>query len=375
MNYFDKDITNTNEEESHSMKINPITTSTKTRELLFECFYWLKKISSYAQESYTKEYLINKRIFNLLMLLLLNTEDFSEDIFSNIKAVLKNIDVYKDFYETIEKPLVYEKLFNENLSVSELNILKKFYIIIDKNERKSLFVNCYEGLDEIFKIKIAARSSEEIDASYANADKDWYKQDIALAKRIIARKSIFRFYKKHQIRIKKLCKNKKLEPKISLILNKFFDNNSISMKEERHIRSFLLKNKFILDIYEQIDTLTKLVINTYYMNIIDNGLDFHYILSFLKEISENKNQFENSFRLQSNPEIISNETIQKFIDIKFEIRNMTKGFESWITNNHTPETNEIKLNQNKKLIALKFAKRHLYRRANKIYNRKVEQKQ
>ncbi len=138
-------------------------------------------------------------------------------------------------------------------------------------------------------------------------------------------------------------------------------------------KNFLLKNKFILEVYVKLNILINVVTKTYYLNIIDKGLDFHYILSILNEISTKRDSFEKQIRLQSNPEIISNDTVQNFIDIKKDISILTKSFDKWIDKNYSPEINEIKLNQSKKLIALKFAKRHLYRSANKMFHLKVKE--
>ena len=104
--------------------------------------------------------------------------------------------------------------------------------------------------------------------------------------------------------------------------------------------------------------------------MIDKGLDFHYILSCLNGVVMKKEQFENSIITQSNSEIISNESTQTFIDLGYEVGDMIESFEKWIGTHHTPKRNEIKLNENKKLIALKFARRKLFRTANKIYHLK-----
>ena len=359
---------------NHTFKINPISNLQKAQELIFECFYWLKKISSYAQESYSKEFLINKRIFNLLLILILNTDDISEFILIEIKTVLSNIDVYKDFYESIENLNIYDKLFNENLSVSDLRSIQKNMIIKNESEDNTFFMKIYEENDPIVKIKIGSKTNEEIDENYANSDGNWLSQFKLLAQRIISKKILIKFFKNHQMNFKKILKNLRFPPNISYSVNEFFSKYVGSLSEERHIKSFLAKNKFILKFYEKIQSSINLAIQTYYLKIIDDGLDFHYILTFLNEILTKLEEFEKSIIIQSNPEIITNtnETIQKFIDLKSDLEGMNISFEDWRNKKHVNLKREVNLDQNKKLIALKFAKRHLYRSANKLYNQKNE---
>lgn len=371
-NYLEVDIDKIEEDALHKFKINPFTNPQKCHDTIFECFYWLKKISSYSQESYIKDFLVNKRIFNILMLLIINIDELSSDHLLEIKTILKNIDVYKDFYEEIKNEVVYQKLMNQNLTLVELNILKKELISYDSSGKRSLFLTCYENFDNIIKIKIAHKSNEEIDLNYSNSDYDWYRQYKWLAIRINSRDRIIRYFKKNQHNIKKNCKNSKLTPEVAYDLMIFYNKPSISIEDEKNIKVFLLKNKFILELYEKLNILENIVIKTYYLNIIDKGLDFHYILSILNEISCKKDIFEKEIRLQSNPEVISKETVQSYVEMKNQLNILTKSFDKWLAKNYSPEINEIKLNQSKKLIALKFAKRHLYRSANKIFHLKVK---
>ena len=360
-----------NEEDFNKFTINPISSSQKIQELIFECFYWLKKISSYSQESYNTEYLTNKRIFNLLLVLIVNSDEFSGDILFEIKATLKNLDNYKDFYEIIENSIVYEKLFFEDPSIAELNSIKKSLIIKNEFGEKRFFLKTYENIDKILTIKIASISLEQIDANYINADIAWFKQYKYFSKRIISKKIIFRFYMRYLRNFKKILKNYKLSSNNNFCLNEFLSNYTINIEEKINIRSFLVKNKFILEFYDQISELTNSVINYYYFKIIDNGLDFHYILTFLNEISMKRQEFENSVRTQSNPEIMTKENIQKFVELKNQIKEMVIIFENWRLKKNESHIREINLNDNKKLIALKFARRHLYSRANKLYRQKL----
>jgi len=359
------------ENEAHIFQMNPISSNEKANDLFFECFYWLRKVSTFADESYSKDYLIDKRIFNILMLLLLNIDDLNEDILPEIKSVLKDIDTFKDFYENIEDPNVFQRLFNlETLSLNDLKLLRKDFLIKNHEGKLNLFVKCYENVDEVMKIKVATKTTEEINGNYEKADKQWLKQYARLSERILARNRIFRYFKKYQLNFKKLLKNRRVSTIVSYNLMEFLSKDNISDKDSLNVKRFLLKHKFVLDFYESIHQLSVLTMTTYYLNIIDNGLDFHYLLSVLNEIQRKREKFEKAVLLHSDPKIIGKEMVQEFVDLKYEMSDLRKNLEKWIENNHSPKITEVKLQQSKKSIALKFAKRHLYRTANKIFNLK-----
>ena len=305
------------------------------------------------------------------MLLILNTDDLTEDHLVEVKSVLKNIETYKDYFQNVESMVVYQKMVNnENMSLIDLRTLKKDALMKNSEGKLGLFLKCYDNFDEVHKIKVSVKKTEEINENYENSDRQWYKQYAMLSERIIARNRICRYFKKYQLNFKKLLKNRKNTCHISFNLMEFFGKESVTEKQISNVKRFLMKNKFVLKFYDEVRNLNILTMRTYYLNIIDNGLDFHYLLSILNEISDKRDDFEKELIIQSDPKIIGKDSYHKFINLKSEVGDLTKKFKEWIDNNHSPKITEVKLQQSKKSIALKFAKRHLYRTANKMFNMK-----
>lgn len=373
MKYLNQPIITTNDNNSSvkslKIKMNPLSRE-KFQETVYECLYWLKKIAAILVQDSYNEQLISKRIFNLLIVLVLNTTEFNNEAFNEVKDIIDIISRFSDFYEKSYNTWVFEKLFDPHLTLTELTNLKTEFVIFKENGEKTLFYKSFNGEtneDFIQIFEIIPSTPSETERNYEDSDKMWYKQYLWLSQRLIAKNKIIKAFKNTILDFRKNCKKRNLPGEIAFNIMHLHEENHEKINE-KDLQIFLLRNRFILKIYEKLARLSHLILHTYYLNMIDKGLDFHYILSCLNEVVMKREQFENSIILQSNSEIISNESTQTFIDLGYEIGNMIESFEKWIGNHHTPKRNEIKLNENKKLIALKFARRKLYRSANKIYN-------
>lgn len=327
---------------------NPITDE-QINNLVFEAFYWIKKMLSFIA-SCEKNIIFNSfRTINYLFMTLVS-------LIINLRNSIDQ-DIYNEINETIKiianLPIV-KKIHGFQTFMKSLTKLEEVKNYSEKNASKEF---------TLFTFTVKNAESDKVQNNLIACDQEWTKfTQIATNKE-----------KKKEI-LEKSSQKKAITivSNFNSILFKRFLSLYFNGKENNELIQLFEKSPDLL--IEQINFIENQsndVIKTFFSSVLENSLDFHNINRQSVQIVSLYRTFYASldnYRVSSNQKVLFDELIAS----KKRCEEIKEAFDIWKSSNvRTEKTNEMDMKKNTKVLALKLAKKGMISRATQLAQRRA----
>ena len=349
----------------------------ENEDYLYEIFYWIEKIVSLNFSDFNDinyGYHVYERLLLLIFTTLINlkkmekrTIEIIEKLFNNLSLppYIMNLFKYGDtqIWQNFLNISSYKSSIKE-ISNHIFNFKNKT-LIFDLFNDESDCVNFFEISFE--------KNNEIYDENYNLCNISYLNDNWNLAKRILAKKTIQKFFKKKKKEIKARITTKNLITPQEI---KSFSSIFLRMIDRNFVWdclfSFYINHDIIAKNFSMINNIKNRIFSIYYQNLKKNSLDFHFLISKADEISFIQKKFEkiileNIFDFKKENNNVNNELFkinEEIFCIDEQVKNWESSFDEII------ENEEI-FRKTKKKLAMNLIKQGLISRAKEILDKKT----
>ena len=329
-------------------EINPLTVD-RSENLIYEIFFWIKKICRFPENL---NYRNTIHIVNLIMTLIINCNKAMKD--ESFKEIEESVSSLQEYVgkKTVIKSLTTLK-----------GMCKSFKDLVNSSEKMASQGKIFEEFT-IEKVEVKT-SKEAVERNLEECDREWLNFQGKIAKRMIAKRIILRFYRK------KTAKHKKIKtPENSMVLLRFLAV-SFEEKDYNNLIDFFTHYSFFSEQIGLIELLCHDVLRTFYKNPLENSLDFHYLNKqsvYILGVYQDLKMSILEYIKKNNQKIL----FEEFVKTKKNLEGIKESFEIWKSSNiKTEKLNELDTKRNRKILALKLAKKGMVTRATQIAQRRA----
>lgn len=329
-------------------EINALTAD-RAENFVYESFFWIKKI---CRNPESLNYSNSIHLLLLMITLIINCPKVVKD--DTFKEIEESITIIGDY---VGKKFPIKALAQMK---GMCKTLKDLLTSSEKMANQGIFFEEFP----VEKVEIKT-SKMAVERNLEECDREWLNFQGKLAQRMIAKRTILRCYRK------KVNKHKKTKvPENSVTLMRFL-TLSFEEKNFTHLTEFFTSYGFFSEQIGLIEYLCHDVLRTFYKNPLENSLDFHYlnkqsvyVLGVYQDLKSSILEYIN----KNNQKTL----FEEFIKTKKSLEAMKENFEIWKSSNIKGEkANELDTKRNRKILALKLAKKGMVSRASQIAQRRA----